>query len=86
MSPLFIAAVVSEPEVKERGSSLIGKKMQYRAFNHFSCNTQGIVVGGKKKRKELWSCANVRINMRCLPCALSLALSMLLNCSEVSFS
>ena len=32
---LFIAAAVSEPEVSERGSSLIGKKLHYRGIQHF---------------------------------------------------
>ena len=49
----IFAAAVSEPEANERGSSLIGKKKyNIGAFNHFSCKTQGIVVGGKIKNAK----------------------------------
>ncbi len=45
----IFAAAADEPEVNERGSSLIGKGLLYGACNRFSYETQGIVVGGKIK-------------------------------------
>ena len=50
----FIAAAVSEPEVSERGSSLIGKKLHYRGIQSLFLT----------KRKELWLCATQRFGMR----------------------
>ena len=50
----FIAAAVSEPEVSERGSSLIGKKLHYR----------GIQSRFLTKRKELWLWATQSFGMR----------------------
>ena len=50
----IIAAAASEPEVNERGSSLIGKKLHYR----------GIQPLFLARRKELWLCVNEGFRMR----------------------
>ena len=50
---LFIAVAVSEPEVNQRGSSLIGKKLHYRGI-------QSLFLA---KCKESWLCANGRFRM-----------------------
>ena len=50
----IIAAAASEPEVNERGSSLIGKKLHYRGI-------QSLFLA---RRKELWLCANEGFRMR----------------------
>jgi len=50
----FIAAVASEPEANERGSSLIVRILLYRGF-------QSVFV---TKREELWLWANGRFRMR----------------------
>ena len=53
----MIASSVSEPEARERGSSLIGKKLHYRRIQSLFLT----------KRKELWlpnarSCGYARLN------------------------
>ena len=50
----IIAAAASEPEVNERGSPLISRRLHYRGL-------QSLYLA---KRKELWLCANGRFRMR----------------------
>ena len=50
----MIAAAVSEREASERGSSLIGKKLDYRGIQSLFLT----------KRKELWLCTTQRFRMR----------------------
>ena len=49
-----IAAAASEPEVNERGSSLISRRLHYR-------DLQSLFL---TKRQELWLCASGRFRMR----------------------
>ena len=68
----LIAAAVSEPEVSERSSSLIGKKLHYRGIQSlFLTKRKEFVVIRDSKiwdaqwtRKELWLSANGRFGMR----------------------
>ena len=65
----FIAAAASEPEANERGSSLISRRLHYRACNHFlllkarNCGYARMEDLGCAVvcRKELWLCANRKI-------------------------
>ena len=51
---IVIAAVASESEANERGSSLISRRLHYRGLQSLFLT----------KRKELWLCANGRFRMR----------------------
>ena len=63
---MIVAAAASEPEANERGSSLIGIRLHYRAL-------QSLFLTKCKELKELWLCANGRFRMcnggQCNPCA-----------------
>ena len=50
----LIAAAASEPEVNERGSSLISRRLHYRGLQSLFLTT----------RKELWLCASGKFRMR----------------------
>ena len=50
----IFAAAASEPEVNERGSSLISRRLHYRGLQSLFLT----------KREELWLCANGRFRMR----------------------
>ena len=54
LTNFFITAAVSEPEVNERGSSLISRRLHYRGLQSLFLT----------KCKELWLCANGRFGMR----------------------
>ena len=66
---LIIAAAASEPEANERGSSVISRRLLYRACNHFfllnarNCGYAQVEDLGCAVvcREELWLCANVKI-------------------------
>ena len=50
---VLVAVAASEPEVNERGSSLISRRLHYRGLQSLFLT----------KRKELWLCANGRFRM-----------------------
>ena len=66
---VLIAAAASEPEANERGSSLISRRFQFWACNHFfllnarDCGYAQVEDLGCAVvcPKELWLCANEKI-------------------------